>query len=73
MLRDDRGTGIMIESFLEQAKKLFENIEPLKVLRARVYKIGDANVLIRAATMLNTQQYFLSFEVISVLKVNSMN
>ncbi len=73
MLRDDRGTGIMIESFLEQAKKLFENIEPLKVLRARVYKIGDANVLIRAATMLNTHKYFFGINYVTLEEIANLD
>ena len=43
-------TDILAEEFLEKAKVLHANIEPIRVLKARVYQIAEANVLIRSAS-----------------------
>lgn len=36
--------------FLKVAKQFQANVEPVKVLKSRTYKIAEANVLVRAAT-----------------------
>ncbi len=43
-------TDILVENFLLQANKLHADTEVIKVLKARVFKIANANVLIRAAS-----------------------
>ncbi len=73
MFRDDKATGIMLETFLKQAKKLCENIEPVKVLRARVYRIGGANVLVRAATMLKTHKYFFGINYVTLEEIANLD
>lgn len=73
MLRDDRATGLMLEGFLGQAKKRFGNIEPLRVLRARVYQIGEANVLVRAATMLTTHKYFFGINYVTLEEIANLD
>jgi hypothetical protein len=57
-MRRQTKTDILAEEFLEKAKLQQTNVEPVKVLKARVYQIGDANVLIRAASEGNNN-YFL--------------
>ena len=48
----------LAEKFLEQARLQQANVEPVRVLKARVYQIGEANVLIRAASEGNKNYFF---------------
>ncbi len=48
----------LFENFLDHASALRSEIEPVKVLRSRVFKIGKANVLIRAASEGNRRYFF---------------
>jgi hypothetical protein len=49
---------LLASEFLEKARSLHASIEPLRVLKARAYKIGQANVLIRAASEGNRRYFF---------------
>ncbi len=40
----------LANEFLQVAKQFQANVEPIKVLKSRTYKIAEANVLVRAAT-----------------------
>ncbi|MCX6174647.1 MAG: hypothetical protein NTZ27_07860 [Ignavibacteriales bacterium] len=66
MKNNNSPTDNLVEEFLEQARSLHANIEPIRVLRARVFKIGGANILVRAATMLTTQKYFFGINYITL-------
>ena len=46
MVKNISNTEKLAQDFLREASQLQNNIEPVKVLKARVYKIGNANVLI---------------------------
>ena len=51
-------TDILVEEFLEQTNLLQTNVEPIRVLKARVYQIAEANVLVRAASEGNRGYFF---------------
>ncbi len=72
MFRDDQATSIMIEQFLERASLRCKDVNPVRVLRARVFQIGEANVLIRAATMLKTQKYFFGINYITLEEIANL-
>jgi len=60
-------TDILFEEFLVRAQNLKASIDPLRVLRARVYQIGNANVLIRAAgSSVNNGRYFFGINYITL-------
>lgn len=55
---------LLSEEFLKKAKQLNTNVEPIKVLKARVYQISEANVLIRAASKSNKSgRYFFGISL----------
>ena len=66
-------TDIMLEKFLQHAHNLSSDIEPIRVLRARVYKIGEANVLVRAARMLATHRYFFGINYITLEEIANLD
>lgn len=51
-------TEILAQEFLQKAAQLQSSIEPIRILKARAYKIGDASVLIRAASDGNRRYFF---------------
>jgi hypothetical protein len=51
--------------FLKKASVYQNNIEPIKVLKARVYRIGNSNVLIRTASEGN-RNYFFGINYITI-------
>lgn len=55
----------LAKGFLEKAKELNANVELLKVLKSRTYRIGEANVLVRAASVGN-RRYFFGINYIAV-------
>ena len=58
---------VLFEEFLNQAQQLKATIDPIRVLRARVYQIGNANVLIRAAgNSVNNGRYFFGINYITL-------
>src|SRR3989338_6517365 len=58
--------------FLEQAKKFQANIELIKVLKSRTYKIGEANVLVRASSEGN-RRYFFGINYITVEDIANLD
>jgi hypothetical protein len=71
-MKDKYGTDILAAKFLEKAKLLQANIEPIKVLKARVYQIGEANVLIRAASEGN-RNYFFGINYITIEEISNLD
>jgi hypothetical protein len=51
-------SDILVNQFLDYAKKLNAAIDLIKVLKSRTYHIGDSNVLIRAASNGNARYFF---------------
>jgi len=58
MAKDLTRADILAKEFMEKAREISTDIEPIKVLRARAYKICDANFLIRAGTLGKSNRYF---------------
>ncbi|GAB4296646.1 MAG: hypothetical protein Kow0098_20090 [Ignavibacteriaceae bacterium] len=48
----------LAQEFLDYSKSFTSEIELFKVLKSRTYKIGEANVLIRAASEGNRRYFF---------------
>ena len=51
-------TELLVNEFLQKAKDFQTNVEFIKVLKSRTYKIAEANVLIRAASEGNRRYFF---------------
>jgi len=67
-------TDILFEEFLARAQKLKASIDPIRVLRARVYQIGNANVLIRAAgSSVNNGRYFFGINYITLEEMANLD
>ncbi|MBC8043397.1 MAG: hypothetical protein IAF08_08115 [Rhizobacter sp.] len=65
-------TEVLAQAFLERAKTLHATIEPVRVLKARAYKIGDAHILIRAASEGN-RMYFFGLNYINAEEVANLD
>ncbi len=66
-------TDILAEKFIEKASALSINIEPVKILKARVYQIGEANVLIRAASTIINRRYFFGINYITIEEIANLD
>src|SRR5512139_2005918 len=51
-------TELLVNEFLQKAKDFQTDVELIKVLKSRTYKIAEANVLIRAASEGNRRYFF---------------
>lgn len=58
--------------FLEKAKEFQSSVELLKVLKSRTYKIGEANVLVRASSDGN-RRYFFGINYITVEDIANLD
>ena len=58
--------------FLQLAKKFQADVELIKVLKSRTYKIAQANVLVRAATEGKTGRYFYGLNYLTVEEMNNL-
>ncbi len=65
-------TDILVNEFLEKARVFQANVEPIKVLKARVYQIAEANILIRAASDGN-RQYFFGINYITIEEIANLD
>lgn len=63
----------LANEFLQVAKKFQTNIEPIKVLKSRTYKIAEANVLVRAATEGKTGKYFFGLNYLTAEEMNNLD
>lgn len=68
-------TDILVEEFLKVAQNRNSEINLVKVLKARVYKIGEANVLIRAASnsVGRSERYFFGLNYITVEEMANLD
>lgn len=64
-------SDLLAKSFLEMAKKFNANVELIKVLKSRTYKIGEANVLVRASSDGN-RRYFFGINYITVEEIANL-
>ncbi|MCI0454608.1 MAG: hypothetical protein L0Y68_06395 [Candidatus Dadabacteria bacterium] len=63
---------ILVAEFLSKAKELQTNVELVRVLKARTYKIAEANVLIRAASEGN-RRYFFGLNYLTVEEMANLD
>lgn len=59
--------------FLQVAKQFQANVEPIKVLKSRTYKIAEANVLVRAATEGKNGKYFFGLNYLTAEEMNNLD
>lgn len=64
-------SDLLAKSFLEMAKQFNANVELVKVLKSRTYKIGEANVLVRASSDGN-RRYFFGINYITVEEIANL-
>lgn len=62
----------LANEFLEAAKKFQADVELIKVLKSRTYKIAQANVLIRAATEGARGTYFYGLNYLTAEEMNNL-
>lgn len=58
--------------FLEKAKQFQSNVELIRVLKSRTYKIGEANVLVRASSEGN-KRYFFGINYVTVEEIANLD
>lgn len=67
-------TDILLNQFLERVGRLDVNIEPVKVLKARVYQISEVNVLVRVASKSNSNgRYFFGVNYIHIEEIANLD
>lgn len=66
-------TEFLAQQFLRKARELGQDVEPIRVLKARAYKILDANVLIRAAVASKQNRYFFGLNYIHAEEVANLD
>ena len=62
----------LLNQFLEKAKLLDAEVEPIKVLRSNTFRIGKANILIRVASDLG-KRYFFGLNYISAEELSNLD
>lgn len=65
-------TEILVSEFLSKANSLQTNVDLIRVLKARVYKIAEANVLVRAASDGN-KRYFFGINYITIEEIANLD
>ncbi|HEY0089900.1 MAG TPA: hypothetical protein VGB37_13710 [Candidatus Lokiarchaeia archaeon] len=65
-------SDLLASRFLEKAKFFNASIELIKVLKSRTYRIGEANVLVRASSEGN-RRYFFGINYITVEEIANLN
>lgn len=65
-------SDLLAMEFLERAKEFNANVELIKVLKSRTYRIGDANVLVRASSDGN-KRYFFGINYITVEEMANLD
>lgn len=63
---------LLASQFLEKAKEFNANVELIKVLKSRTYRIGEANVLVRASSDGN-KRYFFGINYITVEEIANLD
>ncbi len=63
----------LANEFLQVAKQFQANVEPIKVLKSRTYKIAEANVPVRAATEGKKGTYFYGLNYLTAEEMNNLD
>lgn len=73
MNNEKSNADLLANEFLQLAKKFQANVELIKVLKSRTYKIAEANVLVRAATEGKTGRYFYGLNYLTAEEMNNLD
>lgn len=73
MAKDVQKTDALVAQFLQKARELHTAIEPIRVLKARAYRIGNANVLIRSASKGKSSRFFFGLNYITAEEVANLD
>lgn len=65
-------SDILALQFLDEAKRIQADVEPVRVLKSRTYKLGEAHVLVRAASEGN-RRYFFGINYIHVEEIANLD
>lgn len=65
-------SDLLTGEFLEEAKEFNANVELIRVLKSRTYRIGEANVLVRASSDGN-RRYFFGINYITVEEMANLD
>jgi hypothetical protein len=65
-------TDVLAKQFLQKAQGFHRDVEPLRVLKARAYKIGEANVLIRAASDMG-RRFFFGLNYVTAEEISNLD
>lgn len=65
-------SDLLADQFLERARVFQKNIELIKVLKSRTYRIGEANVLVRVASESN-RKYFFGINYLTLEEVSNLD
>lgn len=61
----------LAQAFLKQAQEFQSDIELIKVLKSRTYRIGNANILVRAASEGN-RRYFFGINYLTIEEISNL-
>ena len=64
---------LLASKFLQLAKEFQANVELIKVLKSRTYKIAEANVLVRTATLGKDGMYFYGLNYLTAEEMNNLD
>ncbi len=64
-------SDVLAAHFLDRAKELNASVELIKVLKSRTFKIGEANVLVRASSEGN-RRYFFGINYITIEEIANL-
>jgi len=65
-------SDVLAHQFLERAKTFNANVELIKVLKSRTFRIGEANVLVRASSEGN-RRYFFGINYVTVEEIANLD
>lgn len=66
-------TDLLCDEFLKNIKHISQNVEPIRVLRARAYQVMESNVLIRASLLGKSNRYFFGLNYIHVEEMANLD
>lgn len=66
-------TETLVDKFVENLRKIYPDVDLIKVLRSRTYKISNANFLIRAANISGRERYFFGLNYITAEEVANLD
>jgi hypothetical protein len=66
-------TDLQYQNLLEKIREISPEVEPVKVLKSRVYQILDSHILIRAASLGMRNTYFYGLNYITIEEVANLD